>query len=75
MIPFFLLVLTPLMESMIGGSAIKAGDVVTAYNGKTVQIENPDNEGRVMLLEPLAYSMTHLPCLLSTIASLTGNGS
>ncbi|XP_014278404.1 cytosol aminopeptidase [Halyomorpha halys] len=71
-LPVNVRVLTPLMESMIGGSAIKAGDVVTAFNGKTVQIENPDNEGRVMLLEPLAYSMTHLPCLLSTIASLTG---
>ncbi|MCH7951277.1 leucyl aminopeptidase [Patescibacteria group bacterium] len=45
----------PTTENLISGKAIKPGDVVTAMNGKTIEIINTDAEGRVILADAFAY--------------------
>ena len=42
-------VLVPLTENMPGSRATRPGDVVTAMNGKTIQVDNTDAEGRLIL--------------------------
>ena len=49
-------VLIPLCENMPGGKATKPGDVVTAKNGKTIQVDNTDAEGRLILADALCYA-------------------
>ena len=50
-LPINLKVLIPLCENMPSGTATKPGDVVTAKNGKTIQIDNTDAEGRLILAD------------------------
>ncbi len=45
----------PATENMSGGKAYKPGDILTAYNGKTIEILNTDAEGRLILADALAY--------------------
>lgn len=58
------------MENMPGGTALKPGDIVLAVNGKTIVVENTDNEGRVALADTLCYSDHFKPCLDAVIANL-----
>lgn len=72
---FFLIfwtALTPLCENMPSGSAIKPGDIVQAMNGKNIQIDNTDAEGRLILADALCYASTFSPMLTLDIATLTG---
>lgn len=63
----------PLCENMIGGSAQKPGDIVKAYNGKTVEIRNTDAEGRLILADALAYTEAkYKPSSMIDLATLTG---
>nr|AUT77176.1 leucine aminopeptidase 3 [Sinonovacula constricta] len=62
----------PLCENMPGGRAIKPGDVVRARNGKTIQIDNTDAEGRLILADALNYAETVKPHLILDMATLTG---
>ena len=65
--------LIPLAENMPSGTAIKPGDVVTALNGKTIQIDNTDAEGRLILADALAFAQREFqPKLVLDIATLTG---
>ena len=65
--------LVPLVENLIGGNAIKPGDIVTAWNKKTVEIANTDAEGRLIMADALAYACaTYKPTLLMDFATLTG---
>lgn len=58
---------------MPSGTAIKPGDVVTALNGKTIQIDNTDAEGRLILADALAYAQQqYQPNVVMDIATLTG---
>lgn len=60
-------------ENMPSGTAIKPGDVVTALNGKTIQIDNTDAEGRLILADALAYAQQqYQPNVVMDIATLTG---
>ena len=52
-IPGRVVALTPLAENMPSSTASKPGDVVTARNGKTIQIDNTDAEGRLLLCDTL----------------------
>ncbi len=47
----------PATENLVGGSAYKPGDVVMAYNGKTIEVGNTDAEGRLTLADTLAYAV------------------
>jgi leucyl aminopeptidase len=59
-------------ENMPGGRALKPGDVVKAFNGKTIEVLNTDAEGRLVLADALAYAASKKPDLLIDIATLTG---
>jgi len=64
--------LAPMAENMPGGSAQKPGDVIRAYNGKTIEVLNTDAEGRLVLADALAYGSTLKPNLIIDMATLTG---
>lgn len=70
--PVNVVVLTPLTENLISGKATKPGDVVFASNGKSVQIDNTDAEGRLVLADALHYAHEFDPQLILDIATLTG---
>ncbi|XP_076436199.1 cytosol aminopeptidase-like [Babylonia areolata] len=61
-----------LCENMPSGHAMKPGDVITARNGKTIQVDNTDAEGRLILADTLCYAETFQPSLMLDIATLTG---
>ncbi|TVR00107.1 MAG: leucyl aminopeptidase [Desulfovibrionales bacterium] len=62
----------PCTENTPGSLAIKPGDVVTSYSGKTVEIINTDAEGRLLLCDALAYSKQYKPLGIIDVATLTG---
>ncbi len=63
----------PLCENMIGGCAQKPGDIVKAFNGKTIEIRNTDAEGRLILADALSYTEArYKPEVMVDIATLTG---
>lgn len=60
-------------ENMPGCAAYKPGDVVTGYNGRTMEIGNTDAEGRIILSDALAYAEKNFkPKYLVDLATLTG---
>ncbi len=62
----------PLAENMPGGGAQRPSDVITIYGGKTVEVLNTDAEGRLVLADALARSVSDAPSLLVDVATLTG---
>jgi len=61
------------VENMIGGDAYKPDDVLTAKNGKTIEIRNTDAEGRLVLADVLCYAQQEVePDYLFDFATLTG---
>lgn len=65
--------IVPLVENAISGWATKPGNVVKAYNGKTVEITNTDGEGRLILADALAYACkNYTPDYIIDLATLTG---
>ncbi|KAH9040065.1 cytosol aminopeptidase family, catalytic domain-containing protein [Lactarius pseudohatsudake] len=73
-LPVNLVVATPLCENLPGPSANKPGDIVYAINGKSVEIDNTDAEGRLILSDALYYtSTTYKPHTLIDVATLTGS--
>jgi leucyl aminopeptidase len=64
--------ITPFTENMTGGSALRPGDVMRAYNGKTMEVLNTDAEGRLVLADGLALAAEDDPDLIVDIATLTG---
>jgi len=60
------------VENLPGGSAYKPGDVLTARNGKTIEIASTDAEGRLMLADMLAYAVDRKVDRLIDVATLTG---
>ncbi|RUS84194.1 hypothetical protein EGW08_008034 [Elysia chlorotica] len=71
-LPINIKALIPLCENMPSGKANKPGDVVTAMNGKTIQVDNTDAEGRLILADALCYAETFHPKLILDVATLTG---
>ena len=71
-LPLHIIGITPLAENMPGGEAQRPGDVITCYNGKTVDVLNTDAEGRLVLADALAYSKNDKPQCVVDIATLTG---
>jgi leucyl aminopeptidase len=63
----------PLVENMVSGSAIRPGDIVRSYSGKTVEIGNTDAEGRLILADAMAYAIKkYQPHTIIDLATLTG---
>jgi len=65
--------LVPAAENMPSGTAMRVGDVLRHYGGKTVEVLNTDAEGRLVLADALAYADDVLaPDLMVDLATLTG---
>ncbi len=62
----------PSTENMPSGSAMKPGDIVSAMNGKTIEINNTDAEGRLILADALCYAVEQGAERIVDIATLTG---
>jgi leucyl aminopeptidase len=71
-LPINLVALVPTTENMPSGTAYKPGDVITAMNGKTVEVLNTDAEGRLILADALAYAQRFKPAAIIDAATLTG---
>jgi leucyl aminopeptidase len=71
-LPVDLIAVVPATENMPSGTAIKPGDVITQYNGKTVEVNNTDAEGRLILADALAYAVEQGAARVVDIATLTG---
>ncbi|HEV7615825.1 MAG TPA: leucyl aminopeptidase [Solirubrobacterales bacterium] len=67
-----LVAVIPSTENMPSGSAVKPGDVITQYNGKTVEVNNTDAEGRLILADALAYAVELGAERIVDLATLTG---
>ena len=59
-------------ENMVNGSAVHPGDIVTAANGTTIEINNTDAEGRLTLADALLYACEQKPDAVVDLATLTG---
>lgn len=70
---FNLVGIFPFAENVISETAILPGDVIRSFSGKTVEIINPDAEGRLILADALAYAKKYKPDLIIDIATLTGH--
>ncbi len=67
-------VVVPTVENAIDARSYKLGDVYRSYLGKTVEINNTDAEGRLILADALSYVVKHLkPTYVIDLATLTGN--
>jgi len=64
--------LVPATENLPGGSALKPADVVTAMEGKTIEIISTDAEGRLILADALGYARKHGTKRIVDVATLTG---
>ena len=64
--------LVPASENMPGPSANKPGDVVRARNGKSIEVNNTDAEGRLILADALCYASEKKPAWICDAATLTG---
>jgi len=63
----------PSTENMSGDKAYRPGDILKAYNGKTIEILNTDAEGRLILADGLSYATKHYdPKYILDFATLTG---
>jgi leucyl aminopeptidase len=71
-LPLDLIAVVPSTENMPSGSAIKPGDVITQYNGVTVEVNNTDAEGRLILADALAYAVEQGAERIVDLATLTG---
>jgi leucyl aminopeptidase len=72
-LPIHLITLTPVTENRINGNELVPGDIITMYNGKTVEILNTDAEGRLILADALSFAEKFDPSLVLDVATLTGS--
>ncbi|MEZ5477588.1 MAG: leucyl aminopeptidase family protein [Thiolinea sp.] len=71
-LPVNLQVLIPAVENAISGDAFRPGDVLATRLGKTVEVDNTDAEGRLVLCDALAYAAEFDPDVVIDFATLTG---
>ncbi|TDL86994.1 leucyl aminopeptidase family protein [Meridianimarinicoccus aquatilis] len=71
-LPFKLRVLIPAVENAVSGSAFRPGDILRSRKGLSVEINNTDAEGRLVLADALALADETPPDLMVSMATLTG---
>ncbi|MCD7098005.1 leucyl aminopeptidase family protein [Stenotrophomonas sp. MMGLT7] len=71
-LPVRLTLLVPAVENAVGPDAMRPGEIVTTRTGATVEIDNTDAEGRLILCDALAYAGEQRPELILDFATLTG---
>jgi leucyl aminopeptidase len=62
-----------LAENMVSGGSMRPGDVLTMYDGQTVEVLNTDAEGRLVLADGLGRAVEQKPDLVIDVATLTGH--
>lgn len=72
-LPVRLSVYAALAENMIGDASMRPGDVLTTYDGTTVEVSNTDAEGRLVLADAFGRAVEAEPDVLVDIATLTGH--
>ena len=72
-LPVRLRVLLAAAENAISGNAFRPGDIIETYSGRTVEIDNTDAEGRLVLCDALTLACEESPELLVDFATLTGS--
>jgi leucyl aminopeptidase len=65
-------VLVPAVENLVAGNALKPKDILTSRKGLTVEVNDTDAEGRLILADALAYACEDAPEILVSLATLTG---
>ena len=71
-LPIRVLAVVPATENMPSGHATRPGDIITISNGKTVEVNNTDAEGRLILADALAYAASEGAERMIDLATLTG---
>ena len=71
-LPVRLHLLVPAVENSISGSAMRPGDILSSRKGLTVEVDNTDAEGRLILADALTRAVEERPELLIDFATLTG---
>jgi leucyl aminopeptidase len=71
-LPLEMVSLVPSTENMPSGHAVKPGDIITQHNGKTVEVNNTDAEGRLILADALSYCAELGAERIVDLATLTG---
>jgi leucyl aminopeptidase len=71
-LPLTVTAVVPSTENMPSGHAVKPGDIVTAMNGKTIEVNNTDAEGRLILADALCYVVDEGAERIVDLATLTG---
>ncbi len=71
-LPLKVIALIPTAENLPSGTALRPGDILTMASGKTVEVDNTDAEGRLLLADALHYSDRYNPDVVLDFATLTG---
>jgi leucyl aminopeptidase len=71
-VPATVTAVVPSTENMPSGHAVKPGDIVSAMNGKTIEVNNTDAEGRLILADALCYAVEQGAERIVDLATLTG---
>ncbi|MGI9081544.1 MAG: leucyl aminopeptidase [Thermoleophilaceae bacterium] len=71
-LPVTITAVVPATENMPSGRSVKPGDIVTAMNGKTIEVNNTDAEGRLILADALCYAVEQGVERIVDLATLTG---
>jgi leucyl aminopeptidase len=74
-LPLHLVALIPATDNRPGGNAYTPGDVITMFDGTTIEVLNTDAEGRMILADALSYAKKYKPELVIDAATLTGAAS
>jgi len=71
-LPVNVMLIIPTTDNMVSADALKPGDVITMLNGKTVEVNNTDAEGRLILADALVYAQQQGATHIINAATLTG---
>ncbi len=71
-LPINVIGIAGLVENMTGPAAMKLGDVLTARNGRTIEVHNTDAEGRLVLADCLSLAVDLGAAKIVDLATLTG---
>jgi leucyl aminopeptidase len=74
-VPVHVIGLIPATDNRPGGNAIVPGDIITMYDGTSVEVMNTDAEGRLLLADALSWSKQYDPVLVIDLATLTGSAA
>jgi leucyl aminopeptidase len=72
-LPVRLRVLVPAVENAISGNAYRPGDIIQTYKGISVEVDNTDAEGRLVMCDALALAAEEKPAVMLDYSTLTGS--